>query len=764
MARSRKTFSALGATALACATLVQAQSNTPQTTPQTTQQIEIIGTSPLPGQGVSRDVLPYNTQVIRRGTLDAAQADNATDYMARRLPGMQVNDIQGSPFQGDLTFRGFRASGVLGASQGLSVYVDGVRVNEPFGDVINWDLIPEFAIDSMSLIPGANPAFGLNSLGGALSFTTASGASAPGLRGEAMLGSFSRKTASLSHGGQHADGWSHYVGFGVFDEIGWREHSPSRLGNVVAKLAHNGDAGELSLNLLLGRSKLVGNNLTPQFTFDNNGARTPDLGVLQPRAVYNFPDETRNSVNQGSLKWRQSIGDDATFEALAYVRKTRRRGVNGDEAQDTSVVIDGTPVTASFNRLDARQRAVGAALALSGHNGDHQWQVGASLDAARVRFDQTEQEAVFDDSRGVVALSEPAELSAAVRGNSRALGVYATDTWRVAPRTHLTGTLRINQARVSNTLTTVDDQTSTATQKPREQFSYRSANPALGVAHQLENGPTLFINRARNNRVPTVIELGCADPDQPCRLPAGLQSDPYLKQVVAVTTETGLRFGNAESGRGSLTLFRTDSRDDILFRSVSVVGQLGYFQNFPRTRNQGLDVELSKRLGDWNLGIAYSALQATYRADGTLRLGTRNVQIAPGTRIAGLPRQMFKTSVDWQAGHGVTLGVDLQALSRRVVAGNEDGRIEDGNDQRVDFSLAGYALINLRASWKPESSKGLELFARVTNALDRSHASYGAIGQTVFDAQGRYTGDDSNAVFVAPGAPRALSLGVRWQF
>jgi outer membrane cobalamin receptor len=756
---ARRMHSCLGAMALACAAAVQAQ---PQSPAQ--QQVEIIGTSPLPGQGVSRDVLPYNTQVVRRGTLDAAQADNATDYMARRLPGMQVNDIQGSPFQGDLTFRGFRASGVLGASQGLSVYVDGVRVNEPFGDVINWDLIPEFAIDSMSLVPGANPAFGLNSLGGALSFTTASGASAPGLRGELALGSFSRKTASLSHGGQHAEGWSHYVGVGLFDESGWREHSPSRLGNLVAKLAHSGDAGDLSLNVLVGRSKLVGNNLTPQFTFDGNGARTPDLGVLQPRAVYNHPDETRNSVRQASLKWRQSIDDDATFEALAYARHTRRRGVNGDEAQDTSVVIDGTSVTASFNRLEARQRAVGAAMALSRRGGNHQWQVGASADAARVRFDQTEQEAVFDASRGVVALREPAEPSAAVRGNSRALGVYATDTWRIAPRTHLTGTLRINHARLSNTLTTVDDQTSIATEQPREQFSYRSANPALGVAHQLDNGPTLFVNIARNNRVPTVIELGCADAAQPCRLPAGLQSDPYLKQVVAVTTETGLRFGSTESWRGSLTLFRTDNRDDILFRSVSVVGQLGYFQNFPRTRHQGLDIELSKRLGDWDLGLAYSALQATYRADGTLRLGTRNVQITPGTRIAGLPRQLFKASADWRAGDGLTVGADVQALSRRVVAGNEDGRIEDGNAQRVDFSLAGYALVNLRASWKPEPAKGLELFARITNAAGRGHASYGAIGQTVFDAQGHYTGDESNAVFVAPGAPRAFALGVRWAY
>ena len=100
----------------------------------------------MPGQGIDRNLLPYDTQVMRRGQLDAASADNITDFLSRRLPGLQVNDIQGSPFQADLTFRGFRASGLIGASQGLSVYLDGVRINEPFGDVVNWDLIPEFSI------------------------------------------------------------------------------------------------------------------------------------------------------------------------------------------------------------------------------------------------------------------------------------------------------------------------------------------------------------------------------------------------------------------------------------------------------------------------------------------------------------------------------------------------------------------------------------------------------------------------------------------
>lgn len=771
--------------AAACAPLAQAQ-----TTP--TQQVEVVGTSPLPGQGVPRDNLPYNTQVVRRGALDAAQADNATDFMARRLPGVQVNDIQGSPFQGDLTFRGYRASGILGASQGLSVYLDGVRVNEPFGDVVNWDMLPEFAIDSLALVPGANPAFGLNSLGGALALTTSSGRSAPGLRGEFSAGSFGRKNLALAHGGEHANGLSHYVGLGLFDERGWRDHSAGRLGNLVAKLGHRGDAGDFSLNLLVGKSTLVGNGLVPLFSFDEDGVRTPDLGANRREAVYTHPDQTKNRVAQASLQWRRALADGGVLEALAYVRHSRRETINGDEADlddegedddEPEEDVDrapreramafapvGAPENAAFNRTATRQRAAGAAVAYSQKTGAHQWQVGASVDTARVNYEQTEREGSFDATRGVLPFeAEPDELSARVAGTTRSLGLYATDTWRVAPGTHVTGTLRFNQARVSNTLTTVEEDENGDPEleiKPRETFTYRSWNPALGIAHQWGgSGPTLFANVARNNRVPTVIELGCADPEEPCRLPAGLQADPYLKQVVSTTLEAGLRFGGGASPwRGAVTVYRADNKNDILFRSVSVAGQLGYFENFARTRHQGLDAELSTRLGPLQLGLAYSHLSATYQASGTLRQGERNVLITPGTRIAGLPRHLLKASADWAVGGGFSLGADVQALGRRGVAGNEDGLIENGEDEQVDFSLPGYAVLNLRASWKPATVKGLELFARITNATNKRYASFGAIAGTVFDAQGNYTGNEREVVSVAPGAPRAFSVGVRWAF
>ncbi|WP_232540148.1 TonB-dependent receptor [Azohydromonas aeria] len=724
--------------------------------------VEIIGTSPLPGQGVDRNLLPYATQSVRRERLDEAQADNLIDFMNRRLPGVQVNDVQGSPFQGDLTYRGFRASPLLGAAQGLSVYVDGVRVNEPFGDVVNWDLIPEFSVNSLTLVPGANPAFGLNTLGGALSLTTHTGLTAPGLRGELSFGSFGRKRADLSYGTSSDDGWHSYVAGSVFDENGWRDHSEGRLGHLLAKVGHRAGDTEWDLALQLGRSRLVGNGLVPAYTLDDDGARTPDLYVARRGAVYTHPDRTTNRLAQLNLNARHQLDASTELAALAYVRHSRRDTVNGDQADDPE-----DDANASFNTTRTRQKGMGAALSLSGKSGAHQWQLGTSIDASRTRFGETEQEGTFTPDRGVAPGDEEAEPGARVTGRSLAFGLYGTDTWQVAPRTHVTGTLRWNHARVSNQLTSVDDDTGEERVRPNEKFRYNSLNPALGVAHRLEGGPTLFANLARNNRVPTVIELGCADPEEPCRLPAGLQADPYLKQVVSRTAEVGMRWPLSRALQVNVAAFRTVNRDDILFRSVSATSQQGYFENFDKTRHQGVDLELQGRAGALSWSAGYSFLQATYEAAGLLRQGERNIAVTPGTRIAGLPRHTLKLGADWRFAPGWNLGGDVQLLSRRGTAGNEDGRIEDGEDKRVDLGLPGYAVVNLRASWRPQATpqqRGWELWAKVNNVFDRRYENFAALAGTVFDASGNYTGVERDAVFVAPGAPRSVFVGARYRF
>ena len=754
------------AMAACCALLAGAPAAWSQASSRSDQQVEVIGTSPLPGLGVDRNLLPYASQTVRRDALDQAQAENLTDFLSRRMTGMQVNDLQGSPFQADLTYRGYRASGLLGASQGLSVYLDGVRVNEPFGDVVNWDMVPDFALQSVTVLPGANPSFGLNTLGGAIVLETVNGLTAPGLRAEIGLGSNARRRADVGLGSDHGHGWHSWLGGTVFNETGWRNFSPGRQALMLAKLGRRQGDTDWTLGLLSGRATLVGNGLLPSVTLHDDGPR-PDLYAAARAAVYSHPDRSHNRLTQLTLNANHQLDDHSRLQALAYRRDSQRDTVNGDAADAIDPIDLNTPAptdapNAALHTTATRQQAWGLGLSLARRSPAHQWQLGATADTSRVSYRQDEQAGRFDDSRRVNAGSAPAALSATVAGRSTHLGLYATDTWTLAANSHLTGTLRLNHSRVGNTLSTVDDDTGVFENKPHERFSYKSLNPALGIAQQLASGLAVFGNLARNTRVPTVIELGCADPGQPCRLPAGLQSDPYLKQVRALSLEAGLRwrpgFGPAGQ-RLELALFRTDNHDDIVFGSVSATSQLGYFQNFERTRHQGLDASWQAQLGSVAVNAAYSHLQATYQADGILRVGERNVAITSGTRMAGLPRHTGKLAADWAAAIGLSVGADLQLVSSRGVHGNEDGLTTDGATERQLLRVPGYGLLHLRLQW--QASQAVIVVAGLQNALNRGYETYGALAETVFDGRGRYTGNAADAVFVAPGAPRSLYLGLR---
>ena len=142
--------------------------------------IEVIGITPTHGVGLPESRIPYNVQTATSEDLQRSQSLDITDFMNRYLGSISVNDAQNNPLQKDVQYRGYTASPLLGQPQGIVVYQNGVRVNEVFGDTINWDLIPESSIASMNLIGGANPLFGLNALGGALSITTKNGFTHPG--------------------------------------------------------------------------------------------------------------------------------------------------------------------------------------------------------------------------------------------------------------------------------------------------------------------------------------------------------------------------------------------------------------------------------------------------------------------------------------------------------------------------------------------------------------------------------------------------------
>lgn len=706
--------------------------------PQAIATVEIVGVAPGAGPGVDRRTLPYAVQSADGDEVAALGSGTLAEFMARTLVGVQTNDISGSPFQTDLTYRGYRASPVLGTSQGISVYLDGVRINEPFGDVVNWDMVPEAAIGKLALVPGSNPLYGLNTLGGALALEGKSGTSDPGLVLDASLGQNGRRRIDLARGALHGGGWHSFIASTWFAEQGWRAHSDGQLGNLYAKVGRDSAAMDWSVTLNGGRSRLRGNGLLPDA-----------MAASDWRSAYTFPDQTRNQLIQLAARTTLRIDDGRTLSAQAYVRSSRRETVNGD------VELDEEGIGGQFNTTSTRQHGQGASVQLALRNARHQIDLGATLDRSSVAFAQFGQDGTLTPEREVVPLAgAEQEPASSVSGSAQALSVYAADTWTLAPSTHLTASARLNRARVGNRLTTP------AGAQPAERFTYVRMNPALGLAHALGGGWTVSATAAQGNRVPTVIELGCADPAQPCRLPVGLQSDPYLRQVVARTLEAGARF-ERPGLHLSLAAYRTVNRDDILFLSSGLSRQ-GYFANVERTRHQGIDASLRLVRGSWTMRAGYSWLDAAYAADGVLFTGMRTVSIRRGTALPGLPRQSLKLGLEWQPAPAWRLGADLDAHSSLPTQGNEDGLAADPvagqAPATADLRVGGRVLLHLRASW--EMAPHWELYARIDNATERRYASFGALGRDVFAASGA----PQDGRFIAPGAPRALAAGLRYRY
>ena len=273
---------------------------------------------PMPGLALTKEQIPGNIQSISAKEIKEAHSLSLSDLLNSKLQSVNVNDYQGNPFQMDVTYRGFTASPQLGSPQGLSVFFDGIRVNEPFGDVVNWDMIPMNALGSFDVFPGSNPIFGLNTLGGALSMKTKSGFTDEGVSAEVLNGSFGRKQLQAS-GGWNNGNIAAFGAVNLFMEDGWRKNSPSKVNQAFGKLEWQGEKLSLGLSSLAAVNKLVGNGTVPQ-----------ELYREDPSAVFTSPDITRNKLLQFQLSGAFDVNDTVNITGMMYSRNSDRISKTGD--------------------------------------------------------------------------------------------------------------------------------------------------------------------------------------------------------------------------------------------------------------------------------------------------------------------------------------------------------------------------------------------------------------------------------------------------
>jgi outer membrane receptor protein involved in Fe transport len=266
-------------------------------------------------------------------------------------------------------------------------------------------------------------------------------------------------------------------------------------------------------------------------------------------------------------------------------------------------------------------------------------------------------------------------------------------------------------------------------------------------------------------RAPTAIELTCADPAAPCRLPNVFLADPPLKPVLAQTFELGLRLPLGDQGRLAAALFRTNLQDDIQFISTGGAAiNAGYFQNIGRTRRQGIEFSAEATVARWTFAASASYVAATFQSPFTVfspnnssANAAGDIQVSAGDRIPGIPAGTLKLRAQFALAERATVGASLLAFARQYARGDE-------NNQDANGPVPGYAIVNLDAQW--EIARGLQLFANIANLLNSRYSTFGVLGQNFFTGPGN-TFDAANAQsaqFRTPGAPFGIWVGVAYRF
>ncbi|HVP00007.1 MAG TPA: TonB-dependent receptor [Bryobacteraceae bacterium] len=757
-----------------------------------TSSIEVVAATPLPGTDVPINDIPAPVQTVSAADIQQTGALDLADMMNKRLGSVHINENQGNPFQPDVNYRGYTASPLLGTPEGLSVYMDGVRQNQPLGDVVTWDLIPKIAISEMALIPGSNPLFGLNTLGGALSLQTKDGLSAPGTMIEINGGSFGRRSGAFEHGGSTKGGFNYYVAGNLFKEDGWRKYSPSEVRQIFGKIGQRFRKTYASLSFGYADNYLAGNgtqdgrwlarDYTSVYTItDANWNRSPSLTLnmnhefsnsfqVSGNAYFRYirTDTINPNLNSNSFDeslYNLSAADQAALKAAGYTGFPTTGNATTEPFPFWRCIAQGLEHNEPVEKCDAnivrgydQQHNYGFSAQASWRVGRHRITAGAEWDGNGVTFQQTTQFGYLNADRVSItpvpffadgssnSNGIPVDNRVNLHGTVNTPGIFATDTFTIN-RWTITVSGRYNHEHLQN----YDRIPGSIPGSPGSDggrgslngdYVFQRFNPSAGLTYSPGRLATLYFNYSEANRAPTTIELGCADPNFPCNLPNALVGDPPLKQVVTRTFEAGARGGGENGFRWNADYFFSQNYNDLLFVSSETTG-LGYFLNFGKTRRDGVEFSFSKRISKLNLGANYTFQNVTYQSpqsidgaansanDGGLGIDG-NIAIKPGDFIPQMPRNIGKAFLEFAPTPKIFAALNFVAVGRSYARGNENNLHQpDGVYYLGEGFSPGYGVLNLGGHYQVQ--RHIEVFAQINNLLNHHYYTAAQLGTTPFD-------------------------------
>jgi len=649
--------------------------------------------------------------------LDARGVRSLADAL-EQLPGVTTSDELGATAQMDVSLRGFQVSPVIGVPQGVTVYVDGVRANEPDAHEVNFDLLPLEDVERVEVVYGPSVLLGRNALGAAVNLVTRRGVSPAAREIEASAGSWDRYELKARAGGRHGV-WDYYVGARYERERGWREDTRSRIGTLFVKLGLLNGTWDATLSYSGADNRIF-----------QAGSLPESVAVANPRRNFTGGDYFSPLAHLVILNAQRLVGR-TQLAINAFGRSLSSEQFN-----------------ANFVGQDSRQRNAtrigGGAVQLSGKLplGARQlrWLAGADADYEHVAV------RIFAVPGG----GAPDSLTVSVRTNQVNAGAFGGVNLEVVPRLTATAAARYDWIRVPF------EDLLDATQSGVHIFRRLSPRAGLTWSGGGGGGHEVFASVSRGFRAPAVVELACADPQAACPLPFALGPDPALQPVVATTYELGWHLRAPTGGiDASADVYRTAVRDDIFFIASTVTG--GYFQNIGATRRSGVELALQWRGASGVRAYAnYGYTRATFETTATLATtrDTTGETVTPGDRLPMVPDHRVNAglAVPILRAHGTETGVSLMAgldaryVGRQWLRGDE----ENATRRLSDYTVAD---LSLTLSWGD-----FELRGAVRNLFDRRVYTFGTFAENA-TAPGTPV-----QRWLTPGPPRHVQISLSTDF
>jgi len=696
-----------------------------QEEPTRLPEVRVTAPARLPGSPLPLSSVPATVDIVPGDQLRATGAMTLQEALTR-LPGVTLNDQQGNSWQMDLSFRGFRSTSVTGESQGLSVFVDGVRINEPTVEEVNFDLLPLDDIERLEVIRGPAAVFGRNTLGGVINIITRRGVPpvyeiVPEVEG----GSFGRQKYRLRLGGASAP-LDYYLAGTFFREDGWRDVSASRVGRIFAKIGLKSGGTDATLSYQRAENRIEQPGSLP-------------LSDLQRDRTQNYTsgDFFKPLMNLVTLSLRQEAGTDLALSLSGFGRWLDAEQFNVNQLRANTRSFTATTSAGGTVQLSHETTALGRANRLV-----------AGVDYAH----HSSQVRVFEEEG-------ERELESRVRDNQNSIGVYLQDTFDIARNVLQTGDRLIVTAAVRWDWLRHDiDDRSPPSDRPSATgvSTFSRPNPAIGFNYNLSRDWGIYFGYSEGFRAPAFLELTCAGPSAICPgLQAGVAPDPPLNAVTARNYELGLRARPTPWLDYELSLFRADVSDDIF--SVSPTGTTGLsFQNVGGTRRQGVEVSLASRpAAGLEARLSYTYTEATFRDN--LELATPRLTagcaaspctqtVRAGNDLPLVPRHRLNASLDYRLASWLGLWLGASYVGPQRLRGDEEN---------VERKLTDYVVVNagLRARWK-----GLTAFVTINNLLNNEYETFGT-----FAPNGKVEGTPVER-FLTPAPPINVLAGASYRF